>query len=213
MRLLLFALLLANVAYFAWSQQLLIGLGMAPATQREPQRVAQQVAPDALRLLSATEFQSVQEQASKQCLLAGPLEAAQLDTLRLALEAALPPGSWVFETVTQSARWVVYLGKFANPQALAKKRAELAALGMRTEPLSNPDLEPGLSLGTFDSQAQAQAHMAQLAQRGLRTARVLREREPVQTQQLRLAALPSSLLTQLGPVRQALGETELQACP
>ena len=55
MRLFLIALLLANAVYFAWSQQLLTGLGVGPASQREPQRVAQQVAPDALRLLSATE--------------------------------------------------------------------------------------------------------------------------------------------------------------
>jgi hypothetical protein len=213
MRLFLFVLLLANAAYFAWSQQWLAGWGVGPVSQREPQRVAQQVAPDALRILSATEFQSLQEQATQQCWLAGPLEPTQLDTLRVALEAALPPGSWVFESVTQPARWVVYLGKFANPQAQAKKRAELAALGMPLEPLSNPDLEPGLSLGTFDSQAQAQAHMSQLAQRGLRTARVLREREPVQTQQLRLPALPPALLPQLASVRQALGETALQACP
>jgi hypothetical protein len=213
MRLFLFALLLANAAYFAWSQQLLTGLGVGPASQREPQRVAQQVAPDALRLLSATEFQSLQEQATQQCWLAGPLVPARLDALRTALEATLPAGSWVFETVNQPARWVVYLGKFANAQAQAKKRAELAAIGIPMEPLSNPELEPGLSLGGFESQTQAQAHMAQLSQRGVRTARVLREREPVQTQQLRLAALTPALSAQLDPVRQALGETALQACP
>lgn len=45
-------LVLANAGYFAWTQGYLDGLGMMPAEQREPQRLHQQVKPDALRLLN-----------------------------------------------------------------------------------------------------------------------------------------------------------------
>lgn len=45
-------LLLANAGYFAWSHGHLDGLGLAPVEQREPKRLAQQVAPEALRLLN-----------------------------------------------------------------------------------------------------------------------------------------------------------------
>lgn len=63
------------------------------------------------------------------------------------------------------------MGKFANAEGLAKKREELA---MRLVPqgLNNADLEIGLSLGGFDSQSAAQAELARLSLRGIRTARV-----------------------------------------
>ena len=45
-------LVLANAGYFAWTQGYLDGLGMAPAEQSEPQRLARQVKPETLRLLN-----------------------------------------------------------------------------------------------------------------------------------------------------------------
>jgi hypothetical protein len=43
-------LLLANLAYAGWSHGLLLGLGWGPAVQDDPGFVAQQVAPDAVRI-------------------------------------------------------------------------------------------------------------------------------------------------------------------
>jgi hypothetical protein len=45
MRALFLALLLANLAFFAWSQGWLAAAGLGPATQREPQRLALQIHP------------------------------------------------------------------------------------------------------------------------------------------------------------------------
>ncbi|RJP66528.1 MAG: SPOR domain-containing protein [Comamonadaceae bacterium] len=45
-------LLLANLAYFAWTQGHLDGLGMSAADPREPQRITRQVKPEVLRLLN-----------------------------------------------------------------------------------------------------------------------------------------------------------------
>ena len=39
-------LVMANAAYFAWTQGYLDGLGWAPVEQREPQRMAEQVKQD-----------------------------------------------------------------------------------------------------------------------------------------------------------------------
>ena len=39
-------LLLANVGYYAWSQNLLHGLGLSPTAEAEPERLAQQIEPD-----------------------------------------------------------------------------------------------------------------------------------------------------------------------
>ncbi|NIC40684.1 hypothetical protein HA630_06335, partial [Aquabacterium sp. A08] len=46
-------LLLANLAFWAYTQGHLSGLGLAPDTSREPERLARQQAPDKLTLLNA----------------------------------------------------------------------------------------------------------------------------------------------------------------
>lgn len=217
MRLLLLALILANSLYFAWSHRLLEGLGFAPAEQSEPRRVAQQIEPDAIRILAPAEFKNLEDKVSadaapKECLQAGPLDEARSSTLRTLLESALPAGSWVLDASAQSARWVVYMGKFANADALTKKRAEIAAMNLKTESLSNPALEPGLSLGGFDTQSEADAYLVKLGQRGIRTARVLQEREPSVAYQLKLPVVSEAVKTHLPEVRNALGGVALRSC-
>ena len=51
LRWLVLVLLLANAGYLAWSQHGLAGLGLAPATESEPERLRQQIEPAALRIL------------------------------------------------------------------------------------------------------------------------------------------------------------------
>lgn len=55
LRLFVLVLLLLNGTYLAWSQGLLVGLGFVPVQQAEPQRLGQQIKPQAVRLLSAQE--------------------------------------------------------------------------------------------------------------------------------------------------------------
>jgi hypothetical protein len=51
LRIFVLVLVLLNSAYFAWSQGWLLGLGYGPTQQREPQRLSQQIHPEALRLV------------------------------------------------------------------------------------------------------------------------------------------------------------------
>ena len=53
LRALVLALLLANAGYLAWTRGLLAGYGFAPAAQSEPQRLTQQIRPEAMQLLTA----------------------------------------------------------------------------------------------------------------------------------------------------------------
>lgn len=50
LRLLVLVLLLANIGYYAWSQGHLAGIVSVPPHEREPERLRQQVRPDAIRL-------------------------------------------------------------------------------------------------------------------------------------------------------------------
>ena len=60
LRVLVLLLVLANTAYFSWSQGLLAGLGLQPAGQSEPQRLEQQIRPELLRIVPTPENQPAQ---------------------------------------------------------------------------------------------------------------------------------------------------------
>ena len=217
LRLLVLLLILANGAYYAWSEGLLRAYGFAPAQQREPQRVAQQIRPEAIQILSSLEAKRADSQVqselvSKECLLAEPFDDAQIATLRPALDSALPAGAWQIDTVAVPARWIVYMGKFANVELMAKKRDELVAMRLAPQGLKNPTLEPGLSLGGFDSQTEATEELAKLSQRGIRTAKVILERPEGLQNQLKLPAVTPDIRNRLAALKPALAGRKLRSC-
>ena len=210
-------LILANGAYFAWTGGHLAGMGLAPAMQTEPQRLQAQIKPEALRLLSPLEAKRIEALAAApppqapECLQSALLDAAQASAVKAAV-ASLPTASFSLQEATEPARWIVYMGKYANAEALAKKKTELRDLNISYESLKNPGLEPGLSLGLFASQAQANAGMAHLATRGVRTAKVVQEWPERKGQILKLPAVDDRLRPQLEGLRSALGAGNLVAC-
>jgi hypothetical protein len=215
-------LLVLNGAYFAWTHDWLRAYGLAPERQAESQRLAQQIEPQAIRVLTHKQAQEVEARLkakapakAPECLQAGPFEERQAAELRRALEsAALPTGAWTLEATTEPVRWLVYMGKYAHPDMVAKKRAELAVLGIKPLPLDNPELEPGLSLGAFDTQAQAQAELQAFNRRGIRTARVLPERAvPAPQHWLRVPAADEAQRARLDGLKsEALAAKPLQTC-
>ena len=217
LRLLVLLLILANGLYFVWSEGMLQAYGFAPVQQREPQRLTQQVRPEAIRVLTPVEFKRVEAQVQaelvpKECLTAGPFDDAQATSLRRALESALAPGNWQLESITVPARWIVYMGKFANADAMAKKQGELAAMKLVPQALTNPDLEIGLSLGSFATQVEATAELNKLSLRGIRTAKVLQERPEGQASQLKLAFVTAEMKAQLADFKPSLAGKPLHSC-
>jgi hypothetical protein len=216
LRILVLLLLLANGAYFAWSQKLLVSWGFGPVQQAEPQRMAQQLRPEALRVLSADEERRGAAAGTPkvaECLQAGNFDDAQSATLREGLEAAaLPAGSWSLENVVQPARWIVYMGKYADVEMLAKKKAELRQRNVSFETLGNAALEPGLSLGGFETLADAARHLEALSARGVRTARVVQERPEVRAARLMFPAVDDALRPRLEEIKPLLGGKPLRAC-
>jgi hypothetical protein len=214
LRLLVLSLLLVNGLYFAWTEHVFPGMG--PEQQTEPQRMLRQIKPHALRLRTGQEALQLEASAasvhSATCLQAGPFDESRAASLRTALTSALPAGSWTLNAVTEPARWIVYMGKYASAEALAKKRSELASLNLRFEPLTDPLLQWGLSLGSFETQAAADAALARLSQRGVRTARVLQEQTPSRGVMLRLTAADEALQARLSELKSALNGKALAAC-
>ncbi|ROZ79158.1 SPOR domain-containing protein [Ramlibacter sp. WS9] len=215
MRLTVLLLLLANAGYFAWSQNLLASWGFAPAQQSEPHRVEQQIKPQAVRVLSADESRRIDVSSGalrpQECLQAAPLDDGQATTLKAALES-WPSGSWSLEPTVEPARWILYMGKYQTPENVARKRAELRQLGISFEALANATLEPGLSLGGFATEAEATRQLESLAQRGVRTAKVVQERAEVRGQLLKLAAVDDTLRPRLDELKAGLGARTLRPC-
>ena len=228
LRLAVLILLLANAGYYAWSQGLLRTWGLAPATQSEPERLERQLNPDALKLLPAqspppaeTDEPEPAEAAasapatpptpsSTQCLQAGSFDERQAAALRQAA-ATLPSGSWTLDAVVVPGRWMVYMGRFADAEAVDKKRAELRALGIAYD-RPGATLEPGLSLGRFSSEEAAQRALTDLGRKGVRTARVVQERRDTPAYLLRLPNADAALRQQVRGLRGALAGKELRGC-
>lgn len=216
LRLIVLVLLVANGLYFAWSQGHLLAVGLGPAQQAEPQRVAQQIRPEAIRVLRADDARRLDANAAgaaraAECLQAGPLEETQANTLRPLLEA-WPAGSWSLEPAVEPPHWIVYMGKYASPELLDRKKAELRQRGVLFEALSNPALEPGLSLGGFATEGDARRQLDALTDRGVRTARVVQERPEVRGQRLTLPAVDDALRPRLDELKTALNGRPLRAC-
>jgi sporulation related protein len=216
LRLTVLLLLLANAAYFGWSQGLLAAWGLAPAQQSEPQRLRQQIKPQVLRILGNEEAGRVETAAvsgarAQECLQAGVFPEVQVANLKQVLEL-WPAGSWLLEPGVEPAQWIVYLGKFPSTENANRKKAELRQIGVSFEALSDPALEPGLSLGGFASEAAAAQQVEALSQRGVRGAKVVRERAELRGQLLKLPAVDDSLRPRLGDLRTALGGKTLRPC-
>ena len=210
-------LILANGAYFAWAGSHFASFGFAPTQQTEPLRIQAQINPGAIRLLNAQEAKRVEALAAlpapkpAECLQSGLLDASQASAVRAAA-ASLPPNAWSLQEGLEPARWIVYMGKYANADALAKKKVELRELRLSFDTLKNTALEPGLSLGAYTTQAQANETMAKLASRGVRTAKVVQELPERKGQVLKLAAVDDALRAQLDSIKSVIGVNGLVVC-
>lgn len=234
LRLFVLLLLLANAAYFAWAEGLLAPLGLAPSVQAEPQRLGQQIKPDHLRLLRSDELKSIENAAAARaaaasaavaaanstppvCLQAGPFDEAQARALRPLLGAALASGTWSLAAVAKE-RWIIYMGKYTSPPQLEKKRSELREIQVPFTDIAQGLLAPGLSLGSFDSQAEADSALTLLTRQGVRTAKIVPNGAATGSNYLLKLPLANAELrslaqAQLQTAGEAVAAKALQACP
>jgi hypothetical protein len=219
LRFLVLLLVLLNAGYYAWSHAMLQAYGFAPAVQGEPDRLNQQIRPELLIILPADQNRQGEAppaqpvaQSAATCLQAGLFDDIQAAVLRQSAQTTLPAGAWALEEIREPARWIVYMGKYPDAPTLARKRAELLALNVRLEPIENPALANGLSLGGFDSQARATAELAVLSKRGVHTAQVLQERAETHASMFRITEVDEALRGRIDALRPALAGKTLRPC-
>ena len=236
LRLAVIALLLANAGYYAYTQGWLRSAGLVTPEQAEPQRLQQQIRPETLKVLraqgatnnptpppapaaapaadttaSAPAPTAAAPADAGECLQAGVFDDKQATALRTAA-ASLPPGSWSLEPTPITGRWMIYMGRFDDQDTLDKKRAELRARKVDFD-RAGGTLEPGLSLGRFSTEEAAQRGLTALNAQGVRTARVIQERQAATGFILKLPAVTDAQRQRwLATLRPAMAGKTLGSC-
>ena len=236
LRLAVIALLLANAGYYAYTQGWLRSAGLVTPEQAEPQRLQQQIRPETLKVLRAqgatnnptpppapaaapaadtaasTPAPTAAAPADAgECLQAGVFDDKQAAALRTAA-AALPAGSWSLEPTPITGRWMIYMGRFDDQDTLDKKRAELRARKVDFD-RAGGTLELGLSLGRFSTEEAAQRGLTTLNAQGVRTARVVLERQAATGFILKLPAVTDAQRQRwLATLRPAMAGKTLGSC-
>lgn len=242
LRVAVWLLLVANALYFAWTQGWLASTGLAPAQQREPQRLNAQIHPEALRLLNGpkgTEAPTaplpspvadgaaapadaaasgaslpapVSDTASTACWQAGGFTPPQADSLRSALTALALPAGTWQLDEQRTGGRWVVYMGRYNEELMARKKAELRELAVEFREVSVPALAPGLALGTFSSEAAAQQALKDLSKKGVNTARVAQERPEGSAFSLRLPAATDTQRDLVASMGAPLAGKTLQRC-
>ena len=210
------ALLVANLAFFAWSQGWLDAVvGARSIGDREPERLLRQVHPELVRVLSAGDAASAAAAAPPfGCLEAGPFTDAEIAAAQASVQGALPSAVLSDVKTEQAGTWMVYMGRYADREALTKKEDEIKRRKLAYEELrEHPTLAPGLSLGRFDTRAAATSALEQLTQQGVRTARVVEFKPASSNHLLRIERADAALAAQAGALQlTALGNKGFAAC-
>ena len=210
------ALLVANLAFFAWSQGWLDAVvGARSIGDREPERLLRQVHPELVRVLSAGDAASAAAAAPPfACVEAGPFTDAEAAAAQASAQAALPGAALSDVKTEQAGTWMVYMGRYADREALTKKEDEIKRRKLEYEELrDHPTLSPGLSLGRFDTRAAANNALEQFTQQGIRTARVVEFKPASNSHLLRIERADAALAAQAGALKlTALGNKGFAAC-
>lgn len=215
LRLFAAAIVVANLLFFAWSQGWLAPVFEPPQHgDREPQRLAAQVRPDAVRVQPLPAAASGAAERTV-CLAAGPYGDAELGIAEAALLAAgVPASTWQRDTLQPPGGWLVYMGPFADTAALRQKDEELRRMKLVAEEVRTPaDLAPGLALSRHASKGAADEALQQFLARGVRTARVVSLPPPPPQHWLRVARADSRLQEKLQALQPPAFSAPFAACP
>ena len=219
MRGLLIALVVANLLVLAWSFDVLPG---SRHREREPERLQQQVRPEAVQLITPTAASAALQAAAAQrtgpvaaatasaplgasdssatvCLEAGPFAAGEVAAAERGLrELKWPSLEWTPQRSERGGSYIVYQGKYSDETAMARRRDEYRRQQIAAEEVRNsPDLQPGLQFGRYDNRAAADAVAAQLLQQGVKGARVVTINMPVVVTLLRVERADGALAARL----------------
>ncbi len=207
-------LVLANLAFFAWS-----GFVSRTDTQSDPRPLTRQIAPEKLRIVPALAVEKPAPAASAvplACLEWGGFAPADASRATEAL-APLALGERLTRrpVADDSATWWVFMPPRASRQDAQKKAGELKSLGVE-EYFIVQDEGPqryAISLGIFKSEAAAESRLETLRARGVKTAQVGKRELQSQKVYLQIRTADDALAAKLREMAESFAGSEVRECP
>lgn len=207
MRLFLFLLILANLIFFAWSQDYF----GAPDDGREPQRLKQQLHAEKLRIVHEVQAPAIKKEDIA-CRIVSGLTVADADALKTAVEAA---GAEVkISPLAEPLLYFVVITDLANKAAADKKIAELVRLGLKGH--SSVALADGrheIILDSRETEAAALESLQGIAKRGIKSARIDGRERAAPKVRVETRAPASTLLQQLPKLIAPYADAAIGECP
>jgi hypothetical protein len=232
MKLVFLFLLLINVALFAWQQG---AFGRFAESGREPERMARQIEPERIRVLSEKNVQELRERANQ----ARAATAAAAPPAPAAPDLSLPQacvefGDFLGDDVArvetallklglgsrQTARPVevpgwyqVYVPPYKTRAEADRAAAELGKRGIK-DLLVLPDgpLRLGISLGSFRDPELAKSHAASMEKLGVKNVRVADKPAAVTATRYQLRELDAGAAQQLAAIKKEFPAQTLRPC-
>jgi hypothetical protein len=205
-------LVLANIALYVWSR--------GDAADSAP--AARQIDPQKLKVIAPADLPKPAPVAKKPapaptvaCVEWGSFPVADAPRYEKALEP-LSLGERLGQRRTEElAGWWVYIPAQRNRQGALRKAAELKKLGVDEFFIVQEEGEHrwALSLGVFRSEEAAQAHLAGLRSRGVRSARVGTKETLVPKVWLQVKSVDAPLAARLKELAAQVEGSELRICP
>lgn len=206
MRLFFFLLVFANLVFFAWTQ----GHFGAIDESREPERLAQQLQAEKLRILPTVQVPAVKTEA-RACQIIHGLSMAEAEALKSAPAATgtelkiLPPA--------EPKIHLVAIFDLANQAVAERKAAELSRFGITEQKtVALADGRHEIILGSFETDAAANEFLQGLTKRGIKSARVDRRDQAPPKIRVEARAPASTLLRQLPQLIAPHADATLAEC-
>jgi hypothetical protein len=211
LRFILTALLVANLIFFSWTSGWLDDVvGLSSQHDREPQRLAAQIAPEALQILPPATL--TRRAPAPVCLEAGPFTPAELTPAENTLRRVMPDGGWALLTREHPGSWMVYMGRYNSKATMQQRAEEMRKREVAFEEVRNlPEYEPGFIFGRYNREADAEENVHRLQEQKIRFARVVRLEPPRSSHVLRIPKADAETQARLAQVELIPGR-RLQSC-
>lgn len=223
MKLAFLLLVLVNVVLFAWQQGT---FGRFAERGREPERVARQVEPERVRVLTEKDVQALRERAAPPPGSAVGLNAAQAcfefgdfgagDSARVERALlALSPAVKVSARQVEVPGWImVYLPPHQTAAEAERRADELRRLGVTDLQVlgESAPLKFGISLGSFRDPNAARARVAALEALGVKGVRTGERPSTAVLTRFQLRDLDAGAVQQLATLRSEYPAQTVRAC-